>query len=312
MLLSFVNPLLLFSLVILKILLLFTLTLLIAGHWRMRYKSTRIISRKAIGIRITPTFATLRRATGHALSRRVRPCLWIARHIHVRARALCVALHGIHREELTHDWIIIADHVIVQPRHAVGLLTGEANTGGQRARAVAGIAIGSVELGADEIATAVEHHHLAAQGIVAEVVKGAVDVGRNAFALHRVIGRGRLGAASGLYLLDAADISGEGAGAVHAGEHSDTLARAIIEIAGGLRGRGGLALPGGKPSLGIVTHLLTGGRAGASVGQSLRLSDLPCSQNERPRKPNSSCTNSKAKAQRISSAPIAITRFSGR
>lgn len=124
------------------------------------------------------------------MPRGVGPCLRVAPDISIWLHALCVALHAIWGEEHTHRRIVVARHVVIQPRHAIGALASEANAGGQCVGTVALVAIGTVELGANDGAGAVEHEGLTTQGIVTEVVERIVDSGGNTSSFRGIVGGG--------------------------------------------------------------------------------------------------------------------------
>jgi len=94
--------------------------------------------------RFTAGWLTIRAATRiirytpyRFLPRRVRPTLRVPPNIRIRTGPLRVALHHIRREELPRQRIIIPRIEVIQPRHTIGLLTREADAGGQRAGTVA-------------------------------------------------------------------------------------------------------------------------------------------------------------------------------
>ncbi len=140
-----------------------------------------------------------------ALSRRISACLRVAPNIRIGLYPLRVALHSIGGEKHAHYWIIVPSHIIIQPRDAIGALAGESNAGRQCACTVAPVAIGSIELGANDCAAAVQHERLTAQGVVAEVIEGAVNSGSDTLTSDAIICGGLGGTASGLHLLDATD-----------------------------------------------------------------------------------------------------------
>lgn len=201
------------------------------------------------------------------MPRRIGKRLWIALDISVPVDTI---VGRIRAGKLAEARIVVARAIVVQPRCGIGALAGVAVAGGHRPTLVARAAIGGIELAGSDVTIRIERFGDAALVVGDEVGERAIDgFGQELASGVEVVGGSGRGAVASDFYQGAQVAGGGGRAAAGIGDLlGDTLALAIVEVAGGGRRAAGRVLPGCEPSLGIPGELLAGARSPKSASTS--------------------------------------------